>query len=184
MALRGLSDFLRQFAPYNASESGEKSTKAKSRGAKATDVFDFLSLVRIWPEIVGPKLSQHTLPVKNSRGVLTVLTDHPAYGQELSFLQTVLIKKIEARFPSLKNQIKRLLFQNDPTFFVTKTNMMAKLGAGNKDQEKKQEMVAKLHPHSPQVKAARKEAEENFKHIEDEEAKKSLVSLYIQTLLK
>tara|TARA_R110000868_G_scaffold42895_5_gene144704 strand:+ start:4914 stop:5468 length:555 start_codon:yes stop_codon:yes gene_type:complete len=184
MALKGLSDFLKQFAPYNSGGHKQKSDQAHNRGARAKDVFDFLHLVKVWPQIVGQKLAKHTLPVKNSRGVLTVLTDHPAYGQELSFLQTVLIKKIEAQFPSLKNQIKRLLFQNDPSFFSTKTAMMAKLGAGNKEEEAKKETATKYHPHSPEVRAAKKEAIENFSHIEDEEARASLISLYVQTKLK
>tara|TARA_R110002049_G_scaffold128614_2_gene286073 strand:+ start:514 stop:1062 length:549 start_codon:yes stop_codon:yes gene_type:complete len=182
MALKGLSNFLKDFNSFKKQNSYNKTDLSKKRNSNALEVFDFLSLVKVWPEIVGPKLSNHTLPVKNSRGVLTVLTDHPAYGQELSFLQTVLIKKIESYFPSLKNKVTRLLFQNDPTFFKTKTEMMAKIAKAPSPQM--QEDKKKFHPHSPEVKAAKAEALANFSHIEDEDIKKSLTSLYVQMKLK
>lgn len=184
MALKGLSNFLKEFNSYKKDNSYNKSDLSKKRNSTALEVFDFLSLVKIWPEIVGPKLSNHTLPVKNSRGVLTVLTDHPAYGQELSFLQTVLIKKIESYFPSLKNKIQRLLFQNDPMFFKTKTDMMAKLSKAKPTNNQNEEQKKKYHPHSPEVKAVKAEALENFAHIQDEEIKNSLMSLYVQMKLR
>lgn len=184
MALKGLSNFLREFNSFKKDNSYNKSDLSKKRNLNALEVFDFLSLVKVWPEIVGPKLSNHTLPVKNSRGVLTVLTDHPAYGQELSFLQTVLIKKIESYFPSLKNKIQRLLFQNDPMFFKTKTEMMAKLSKATASSNQNDEHKNKYHPHSPEVKAVKAEALENFSHIEDEEIRNSLMSLYVQMKLK
>lgn len=178
MGLKGISGFLRQFAQSSSSNAYNKSSQAQNRGNRTAEVFDFLSLVNFWPEIVGPKLALHTLPIKSSKGVLTVLTDHPAYGQELSFLQNPLIKKIEAKFPSLKNQIKRLLFQNDPTFFNTKKAMMAKI----EDKQRSKE-TPKYHPHSPEVKAARLEAQEVFAHISDDEVREAMISLHIQVKL-
>ncbi len=181
MGLKGLSDFLQQFESYTPDSAGEqRSSGSTNKSMQASEVFDFLALVRDWGEIVGPKLAQHTIPIKNSRGVLTILTDHPAYGQELSFLQNPLIAKIEKRFNPLKGKIKRLLFQNDPTFLKTKFSMMAKASG---QPAKKPQASARYHPHSPEYKTARREAETAFAHISDEEARQSLVSLFVQMTL-
>lgn len=181
MKMKGLSDLLRQFGDI-PSYTGDKSSKSQNRSMQAGEVFDFLSMLKKWPEIVGPKLAEHTLPVKQSRGTLTVLTDHPAYGQELSFLQQPLIAKIEKFFPAIKGKITRLLFQNDPMFFKTKMEMMQKLSPKVSEPEKIQNAI-KYHQHSPEYKAVKKEAELQFEHITDEEVKKSLISIYIQAKL-
>lgn len=183
MGLKGLGDFLKNFEGYKNSKSSEGHDSASNkRSLNAGEVFDFLALVRDWQIIVGEKLSKHTVPIKNSRQVLTILTDHPAYGQELSFLQTVLIKKIEDRFPALKGKIKRLLFQNDPTFLKTKFSLMTKANA-QKDQANTNS-APKYHQHSPEFKAVKKMAEETFLHIDDEETRNALVSLFIQVKLE
>lgn len=179
--MKGLADLLQQFGDI-PSYAGDKSAKSHNRSMQAGEVFDFLSMLKQWPEIVGPKLAEHTLPVKQSRGTLTVLTDHPAYGQELSFLQQPLIVKIEKFFPAIKGKITRLIFQNDPMFFRTKMEMMQKINPKNSESEKVQN-ANKYHQHSPEYKAVKKEAEAQFEHISDEEVKKSLISIYIQTKL-
>jgi len=179
--MKGLADLLQQFGDIS-SQVGDKSAKSQSRSMQAGEVFDFLSMLKKWPEIVGPKLAEHTLPVKQSRGTLTVLTDHPGYGQELSFLQQPLIRKIEKFFPAIKGKITRLLFQDDPMFFKTKMEMMQKLSPKVSEPEKIQNAI-KYHQHSPEYKAVKKEAESQFEHITDEEVKKSLVSIFIQTKL-
>lgn len=181
MKMKGIADLLQQFAP-KVSERDDKSSKAFSRNLQHTEVFDFLSLVKEWPQIVGEKLAKHTVPVKNSRTVLTILTDHPAYGQELSFLQTALIKKIETAFPNLKGKITRLLFQNDPTFFKTKSAMLIKQSEA-KSAPTKKENAPKYHQHSPEYKLALKEAKECFAHLTDDEAREALISLFIQAKL-
>src|SRR5690606_38111249 len=108
-----------------------------------------------------------------------ILTDHPAYGQELSFLQNALIAKIEKRFPPLKGKITRLLFQNDPTFLKTKFSMMTKAAASS-GKKTPETMKPKYHPHSPEYKNAKRLAENIFAHISDDELRQSLVSLHIQ----
>ena len=175
--MKGLSDLLKQFVPQSA-QHYDKSSKSKAREQVASEVFDFLALVKQWEGIAGTKLAKHTVPIKNSQGVLTILTDHPAYGQELSFLQQALIKKIENVFPSLKGKIKRLLFQNDPTFFKQKVESYQKMA-----QLSKEASAPRFHPQSPEYKNAKKQALEIYAHITDEEMRDALVSLHIQLSL-
>lgn len=178
MSLKGIADLLQQFAPRNG-ENYDKSNKSQTRNLNASEVFDFLTLAKQWHEIVGQKLAIHTIPVKNSNGVLTVLTDHPVYGQELSFLHTPIIKKIEMKFPLLKGKVKRLNFQNDPVFFKVKVESLAKM-TNKPTIETKEKEATRYHQHSPEYKAAKAEATEQFQNIDDLEAREAMISLYVQ----
>lgn len=47
-----------------------------------------------WPELVGPKIAEHTEPVKLMRNRLEVLCDHDVWRTELQFLKPELLKSI------------------------------------------------------------------------------------------
>lgn len=133
--------------------------------------FDFLDLIKKWPEIVGPKLAPVTSPLKIKIDTLFVVTPHSAYTQELSFSVELIKGKIYEIFPQLKPIIKKVAFQTQENFF----NQQAKA-----EQEKQQTAPPKLHPQSPQYKKLKAEADRLFGQIEDEELKNLMISLFMQ----
>ena len=58
------------------------------RGLTEADIFVH------WAELVGPKIAEHTEPVKLMRNRLEVLCDHDVWRTELQFLKPELLKKI------------------------------------------------------------------------------------------
>ena len=145
--------------------------------------FEFLALIRNWSQIVGEKMAKSTLPLKNQRSTLVILTNHPGYSHELNFLQTMLRDKITTYFPSLKKSIQNIRFQYDPTFFKKKDHRLKlkqmaekKAPTGQNDNP----LLLKLHPYSPEYKRLKKEADESLKDITNLEIKKILTSLYFQ----
>lgn len=135
--------------------------------------FDFLSLIDRWEEIVGERLIKMTIPLKHQYGNLVILTSHPAIGQQLSFMEEELKKRIVEVFPSLKGKIKSIRYQMNSSFFEKKTE---------ESQKRKETFNSPkiFHPYSPEFRKYKKEADELFADVEDEEVKKSLTSLYIQ----
>lgn len=148
--------------------SGYKNSKKKS------DIFDFFELINNWIDVVGERLIKHTIPLKLTNKSLVVLTDHPVYSQQLSFMEMQLIKKIEAQFPNIQGEIKRIYFKADNNHF--------KKAIENKVKKEKVKVQAekKWHPQSPEYKKAAREADELLKDIADKEIKESLKSLYLQ----
>ena len=153
---------------------GQKSFKKKK---STNESFDFLKLIDRWPEIVGNKLSLHTIPLKNQYKTLTVLSNHSAFSEQLKFMEEPIKEKIFAAFPSLKGSIHRIIFQTNPSFFQKKKSII--------NDKKKELQITKqtIHPESPYFKKYRSEALEYFKKIDDNELKEELVSLYIQMKL-
>ncbi|MGE3608793.1 MAG: DciA family protein [Bacteriovoracaceae bacterium] len=133
--------------------------------------FDFLEMVKKWPQIVGPKLCTVTSPLKISHSSLFIITKHSIYSQELSFLSNEIMGEIFKVFPHLKPIIKKLVFQTHEKFFEQQ-----------KVQEKaNQEIRTKLHPQSPQYKLLKQEADRLFGSIEEKELREMMVSIYIQS---
>jgi len=64
------------------------SQKRWRRGITEADLF-----LR-WPELVGPKIAEHTEPVKLMRNRLEVLCDHDVWRTELQFMKPELLKSI------------------------------------------------------------------------------------------
>ncbi|MCO4792125.1 MAG: DUF721 domain-containing protein [Bacteriovoracaceae bacterium] len=160
-----------QFSDVKA-ESTYSPNKKKSK--YTSDTFDFLTLIREWEEIVGPRLSAHTVPLRNSKKVLTVLSDHSAFSQQLSFLEQVLIQKIISRFPSLNGKIKKIMFQTNPRHFREQMSVKEPL-------KRKTETVEEMtHKFSPVDQKLLKEAEQMFNEVDDDDMKKSLTSLFVQ----
>ncbi|MCY4523271.1 MAG: DciA family protein, partial [Halobacteriovoraceae bacterium] len=131
--------------------------------------FDFISLVKRWPEIVGKKLAQETIPLKNKQKTLVILTRHPGYAQGLNFMQVALKKKIIEAFPALERSINHIRFQYNPGFFGKK-----------KEQSEKNKEKKIFHPYSPEHRKLKIQAEELLTDITDPQLKKNLVSLYLQ----
>lgn len=135
---------------------------------------NFLVFIKSWPNIVGERLAKRTIPLKNQNKVLTILTDHPAISQQLSFMEEQLKKIIFKEFPSTENSIKGFKFIVNPKFFKEKKESLKNLTKSEEKQE------PKFHPHSPQYKALKREADSLFEDIEDEEMKDSFFSLFLQ----
>ena len=157
--------------------SSKKYVSKKEKGDKKFDsqvggTFNFLVLVEKWEEIVGKMLAKHTTPLKNVRKTLTILTDHPAYAQQLSFIETELIKKIIARFPSLQGNIKRVRFQTNPQFFEQQST-----------PSRSPKKVVRWHQFDPRIKVLEGQADKLFIDINSKTTTKYLKSLYIQLML-
>ena len=133
--------------------------------------FDFLDLIKKWPEIVGPKLSTVTSPLKIRNDSLFVMTKHAVYSQELSFLAEEIKKEIFKIFPKLRPVIHKLVFQTQENYF---------------NPQRTQEVLQtpakpKLHPQSPQYKILKMEADRLFGDIPDPDLKEMLISIFIQS---
>lgn len=133
--------------------------------------FDFLDLIKKWPDIVGVKLAAVTSPLKIKQDSLFVITKHSSYSEELNWSSEMIKKEVFKHFPNLKPIIKKLAFQTQENFFEQKKVEEAKIAA----------TVPKLHPQSPKYKLLKLEAERLFADIEDEEMKASMISIYIQS---
>lgn len=133
--------------------------------------FDFLDLIKRWPEIVGPKLALVTAPLKIRSDSLCVITKHSVYSQELSFLAEPIKSEIFKIFPNLKPIIKKLVFQTQEGFFAQKSQQEKESSAA----------IQKLHPQSPKYKILKQEAERLFGDVEDQELKEVLISIFIQS---
>lgn len=132
--------------------------------------FDFLELVKKWPEIIGPALSQVTSPLKIIGDSLIIVSKHASYSQNISFLSEELKKKIFDLFPELKPVIKKLNFQTQEAFFNQKMEVVEKKVA-----------APKLHPQDPKFKLLKAEAERLFADVADPELKELLTSIFIQS---
>ena len=160
-------------APQGQKDNHRSTQKKQS---DAADSFDFLSLIKGWRDIAGEKLSEHTIPLKNQNGTLVILSNHSAFANELSYMEILLKKKIFTQFPSLEKSIKNIKFIVDSTHFDKQYNQFIVPA-----QKIKKQNQNTLHQFSPEFIRLRKEAEEIFKDMEDEEVKKSMISLYIQS---
>jgi hypothetical protein len=134
--------------------------------------FDFLELIKKWPEIVGPQMSLVTSPLKIKFDSLFIITKHSVFSQELSFLSEQIKQEIFKCFPELKQIIKKLVFQTQETYFQnSKSNLSSQ----------SQEIEPKLHPQSPAYKKRKQEAERLFSEVSDDELRQVLTSIYIQS---
>lgn len=149
---------------------------SKRGKAHLNDSFDFLALIRAWKDIAGAKLAEHTIPLKNQNGTLIILSNHSAFANELSFMELQLKKKIVDKFPNLEKSILSIKFIIDSTHFAQHYSQFVKPIEKIKSQG--------LHPFSPEFRKLKKEAEELFVDLKDEEIKEKMISLYIQSYKK
>ncbi len=54
------------------------------------------SLVRRWPELVGPNVGANSRPVRLRDGTLTVAVADPAWATQLRFLEATLLERLQA----------------------------------------------------------------------------------------
>ena len=157
---------------------------------KKTAGFNFLALIYKWPDIIGEKLSNVTIPIKAQNNSLTILTSHPAYSQSLSFLESTLKLKIYKEFPELKGKIKQFYFQVNTAHFeqekekiVARSQQWAKGHQSVESENKKKQSF--FHPYNPKYIELKAEALSHFSSIiDDQETLDSMVSLYIQARVK
>ena len=145
------------------------------RQQRTTEAFDFLHLIRDWPLIVGDKLAAKTVPLKNQRKTLVVLSNHSAYSEQLSFMSDNIIDKINEHFPMLHGKIAQIKYMTNPAHFKAQQERAAVL-----KESKPKEISEITHKFSPADNALIKEADLYFEDIDDEEIKKSLKSIFIQ----
>lgn len=151
---------------------------APKKGLGSVDLFDFLDLVNSWDQVVGPRLSQFTIPLKLKSKSLTILTSHPVYAQQLKYMESEIIKSIGNVLPATLGHISKVFFQVDNKYFTEK-----KAKSIQKEVVKK-EVENRLHPQSPEYKAIMQQAAVEFHDIEDEELKQSLMSIFFQLRTK
>lgn len=149
---------------------------------KGSEVFDFLTLISRWEEVVGKKLAQVTIPLKNQNQALTILTNHSAYSQQLSLMEETLKSKIITVIPELQGKIKRLYFLVSTTHFETQKRDLLARASVDETQKAEVKKQTVLHPHNPKYKALRQEALNEFSDFEGE-LLEQMVSLYIQNKL-
>ena len=150
----------------------------REKGQHSNSVFDFLQLVANWHTIVGDNLAQKTIPLKIQQKSLIILTDHPVYSQQLSFLEGPLKDKIFANFPAVKGKFLRIFFQTNPAHFLRQKQAQS-MGGANRHNTSAPKGRG-LHPYSPQYQQLKKEGELVLQEITDDSVKQYLLSLYIQ----
>ncbi|EQC51455.1 DUF721 domain-containing protein [Bacteriovorax sp. DB6_IX] len=146
----------------------------RNKEKKSADIFDFLELINNWDQVVGPKLVEHTIPLKLKNKNLTVLTSHPVFAQQLSFMEKAIIEKIYASFPAIQGQVRKIFFQADNRHFQQKKQQ------SNIKKEKVETFERKWHKQSPQYKKLMAKAETLLSDVQDDEIRESLKSIYIQ----
>ncbi len=146
------------------------------RPGKLSEGMNFLKFIENWENIVGERLAKYTIPLKHKDSILVVLTNHPTFAQQISFMEPMLIKKIEKCHPQLKNKIKKITYQHNDSFF----EQQKKVISNKKVESKENHWQPKNHRHSPEFQKLSREAEIQFENIEDIELKKQLINIYIQ----
>lgn len=133
--------------------------------------FDFFELIKRWPDIVGEKMAAVSSPLKIKSDSLFIITKHSSFSHGLSYLSEEIKEKIFKIFPKLRPVIKKLAFQTQEAYFQERAQQKENVAT----------QTAKLHPQSPQYKIRKREAERLFSDIEDEELRKVLISIFIQS---
>src|SRR5690606_29834686 len=121
--------------------------------------FDFFALIEAWRDIVGDMLADQSIPLRLKNRTLFILTRHPAFAERLKFMEKLLLQKIGERFPEAKPMLESLAFESNESFFMEKAKPFLK------------PKTPTLHPHSPEYKRLRFEAEQMFKDVTDPEEK-------------
>lgn len=143
---------------------------------KGGGAFDFIYLIRNWDKIVGKLMSQNTIPHKILKNTLIIMTKHNVFAQELSFMAPQIIQKIEENVPELRGKITKIKFSHaNYSWDEFQNSSVKKQGFQAAPQNK-------LHPYSPQFQQKKKQAQELFHDIEDEDVKELLTSIFIEKL--
>ena len=97
---------------------------------EANAIFERIVFEKIcskWEEIVGPMLAKNIYPKQYSNRKLVLTATHPAYKQEVAFINEKILKDINSYF----NQIvlEKIIFNS---FFVTEQKSLKKNKADSK----------------------------------------------------
>lgn len=147
--------------------------------AKAGNTFDFIHLVKSWEEIVGAMLAQNTMPLRIKNSQLYILTKHAVFSQELSFMDQLIIKKIETIFPSYIGKIKKIRFSTGNFSSDEFNNIKSQRPGGTKQLEVENLTKKKDHPFDPKFRQKKLRAESMFSDIDDPEIKQLLVNIVL-----
>lgn len=175
-SLKSLKDFLAtdshgsQKEVYTTDQKRRYYRQKLGLYSRQNDCFDFIHLVQSWEDIVGGMLASNTIPLKVKNRQLIVLTKHAIFSQELGFMAPAILEKISQRFPNFKDQAKKIKFVTSEKYFSTPI----KQGPAPK------KATANAHAFSPTFQRKKVMAQKEFSHIEDEELKELLISLYLQ----
>lgn len=160
---------------YSSDQRRRKSRANLGRFTRFAHTFDFIHLVKNWEKIVGTMLSQNTIPLKIKNNQLFILTKHAVFSQELSFMDQMIIKKIEEMFPAYKGKIKKVRFSTG-NFSSDEFNQL-------QDKKKKQVNISKAqkggHRFDPNFRNKKAKAEDFFSDIEDDEMRELLIQVYL-----
>ena len=127
--VKNLKDVLKDI-DKDGKYSRYKNYRPKKKGLGSVDLFDFLDLTKSWHKVVGPRLSQFTIPLKLNGKFLTVLTSHPVYAQQLKYMENEIIKSIGNVLPATQGHISKVFFQVDNKFFSQKKEKIENLYQG------------------------------------------------------
>ena len=154
---------------------GSRSKKSASTDATRVDSFDFIELIQNWELIVGPMVYKHTRPLKLLKRKLVIVSNHPAFSHQLSFLKDDILKKTKAHFPKLQS-LTDIQFETNAQMFQKQAEIASKT-------IKKPE--PKIHPMSPQYLELKKQAIKIVEeHYGAEEFKEVLIEIYLDILLR
>ena len=154
---------------------GSKASKAPTSDSARVDSFDFIELVQNWELIVGPMVYKHTRPLKLLKSKLVIVSNHPAFSHQLSFLKDDILKKTKTHFPKLRS-LSDIQFETNAQMFQKQAEIVSKT-------VKKPE--PKIHPMSPQYLELKKKAIDIVdQHYGDEEFKEVLIEIYLDILLR
>ena len=83
---------------------------SSSQSKKDRDFWQFLKIMSLWGEIVGPMVYEHTRPNKIDGDTLVIMVNHPAFSHELKNLQEKIIFEIGNKIPYWQKRLKSLRF--------------------------------------------------------------------------
>jgi hypothetical protein len=172
---------LKKFDQIINNKSDNQQSK-KSFSNEDSSIFDFITLIKNWKEVVGEMLAQNSIPLKISNGTLTIITKHSTISNELNFMSSLIKTNIVKAHPELRNQFDKIYFQNSPAIF----DQMKKDEIQFEENQKKKKQLN--HPFSPEYRARLSEAKEFYADIinnqdnskVDPEIEDLLLSLKIQ----
>lgn len=146
--------------------------------SKDPAIFDFIQLIKRWPDFLGGPssyLALNTCPLKIKDKVLTIVTRHQVFSTELSYMAPVILKKLALEFPKLANNVQKINFINSERFFTARPETQS---------DSPKDLIAtnnKWHPFSPEFKKMQREANQFFNGLEDadEDFKEIFLRLYM-----
>ncbi|MCY4645148.1 MAG: DUF721 domain-containing protein [Bacteriovoracales bacterium] len=158
----------------HTSRGSRKKKWGKGRGKKgAHNFFNFLHLVKSWPQIVGFKLSKETLPLKIRRDKLFIMTSHPLYAQQLQHFEKEILAKVKAFFPHTQTPIQKLLFEAGEGLDEIKSeqkNILRHKGMGEEQEGEEGEREGEqdgFHPFDPHYLKAKRKARAEIPPMDD-----------------